>query len=87
MCKITHTPPLPHMHSPHLVHYRGASINDHRLDAGLEAELASLLVDLAGQLTCGGQDEGEGHGLARASALKRTYVHVSMILMRKQLTG
>lgn len=40
---------------PYLVHDWGATIHNHRADASLVGELASLIVDLAGQLTRGAQ--------------------------------
>lgn len=58
-----HTRSIPFFTKTHLVHDRCTSVDDDRLDAGVVAELACLLVDLAGQLTRGCQDEGEGHGL------------------------
>ena len=49
---------------------RGTSVDDYRFDAGAVAELAGLLVDLASELACRGEDEGKWHGLACTPSLE-----------------
>jgi len=53
-----------------LMKNRGTSVDDYRFDAGAVAELAGLLVDLASELACRGEDEGKWHGLACTPSLE-----------------